>query len=82
MNGVAVTANSPGKYATAFGDGVTLAYTITHNLGTQDVVTSVYSATTPFAEIDCDVSHATANTLTLGFATAPTVNQFRVVVHG
>jgi len=82
VNGVAVTANSPGKYATAFGDGVTLAYTITHNLGTQDVVTSVYSATTPFAEIDCDVSHATANTLTLGFATAPTVNQFRVVVHG
>ncbi len=76
------------KYATSVGDGSTLSYTITHGLGTggaangQDVTVSVYSATTPFAEVDCDINHATVNTLTLGFAVAPTTNQYRVVVHG
>lgn len=82
INGVAVNANSPAKYATAIGDGSTLTYTVTHNLGTQDVVASVYSATTPFAEVDCDINHATANTATFTFASAPTAGQFRVVLHG
>jgi hypothetical protein len=70
------------KFAAAFGDGSTTAYTITHNLGTQDVHVGVYSATTPFAEVECDVAHATTNTITLTFAVAPTTNQYRVVVHG
>lgn len=70
------------KYAVTFGDGSTTSYTITHNLGTQDVVATIYNAATPFAEVDCDVSHATVNTLTLAFAVAPASNSLRVVVHG
>lgn len=70
------------KYAVAFGDGSSTSYTITHNLNTQDVTVALYSATTPFAEVDADISHATANTLTLAFAVAPTANQYRCVVHG
>jgi hypothetical protein len=70
------------KFAAAFGDGATLSYTITHNLGTQDVTVRVYSATTPWAEVECDINHATTNTITLIFAVAPTTNQYRVVVHG
>ncbi len=82
INGVLVNANNPQKYSTAIGDGATLTYTVTHNLGTQDVVASVYSATTPFAEVDCDINHATANTATFTFASAPSAGQFRVVLHG
>jgi hypothetical protein len=76
------------KYATTFGDGSSTSYTITHGLGTggatngQDVTVSVYQASTPFNEVDCDIAHTTANTVTLVFAVAPTTNQYRVVVHG
>ena len=70
------------KYAASLGDGSTLSYTITHNLGTQDVVVSLYQAASPYAEVDTDIAHATTNTLTLAFAVAPTANQYRVVVHG
>ncbi len=76
------------KYAQTFGDGSTLSYVITHGLGTlgvtngQDVTVQVYQAASPFNEIECDVGHTTVNTVTLGFAVAPTFNQYRVVVHG
>ena len=70
------------KYATTFGDGSTTSYTITHNLGTQDVTVGVYAAGSPFAEVECDVNHATINAITLIFAAAPSLNQLRVVVHG
>ena len=72
----------PGKYVIAFGDGAATSYTITHNLGTQDVMVTVYSATTPWAEVECDVQHSTTNTVTLLFSVAPTTNQYRCVVHG
>jgi hypothetical protein len=73
------------KYATGFGDGSTFVYTITHNLGTQDVTVEVYATASPYNEIDVDVNHATTNTVTLTFSNvnaAPTLNQYRVVVHG
>lgn len=69
------------KFATSIGDGSTLSYTVTHNLGTLDVTTEIYDNST-LAEIDTDVVHATTNTITVTFAVAPTSNQYRVVVHG
>jgi hypothetical protein len=70
------------KYATAFGDGSSTSYTITHSLGTQDVTVGVYAAASPYGEIECDVNHATTSTVTLAFAVAPTAGQYRVVVTG
>ena len=69
------------KYAANVGDGSATSYTITHNLNTRDVIVSVYEATGSYAEVVCDVNHATANTITLLFSVAPTSNQYRVVVH-
>lgn len=88
-NGISVLANTVAidstvvvsKYAATFGDGSATSYTITHNLNTRDVVVSVYEAASPYAEVVCDVAHATANTITLAFSVAPTSNQYRVVVH-
>ncbi len=88
-NGISVLANTVAidsavvvsKYAATFGDGSATSYTITHNLNTRDVVVSVYEAASPYAEVICDVAHATANTITLAFSVAPTSNQYRVVVH-
>jgi hypothetical protein len=88
-NGISVLTNTVAidssvvvsKYATAFGDGSATSYTITHNLGTRDVIVSVYEASGSYAEVVCDVNHATTNTITLLFSVAPTSNQYRVVVH-
>jgi len=70
------------KYAVSVGDGASLSYTITHNLGTQDVIVGLYQAASPYAVVDTDIANATTNTITLAFATAPTANQYRCVVHG
>lgn len=69
------------RYAASIGDGSSTSITVTHNLGTLDVVIEVYR-NSDGVKVECDVTHATTNTLTLGFATAPTSNQYRVVVIG
>jgi len=82
-NDVAVdTAVVVRKYATAIGDGSATSITVTHNLNTRDVTVAVYSATSTYDEVMCDVQHATVNTVTLLFSVAPTAGQYRAVVHG
>jgi len=73
---------APKRYAASFGDGSATSYTITHNLATRDITVAIYSNSGSYDEIECDVEHTTINTVTLVFATAPTSNQFRVVVLG
>jgi hypothetical protein len=70
------------KYNANVGDGAATSYTITHNLNTRDVQVTVYDNSAPYAEVICDVNHATTNTITLLFSVAPTSNQYRVVVQG
>ena len=88
--GITVTASGIGidtavvvtKYAANVGDGTNTSYTITHNLGTKDVIVSVYDNSSPYAEVICDVQHTSTTAITLLFSVAPTSNQYRVVVHG
>ena len=68
------------KYATTLATSAT-SYTVTHNLGTQDVTVSVYAVGTPYAEVMCDVQHTSTNTITVLFSVAPAANTYRVVVH-
>ena len=70
------------KYGADVGDGAATSYTITHSLGTRDVQVTVYDNSSPYAEVICDVNHATTDTITLLFSVAPTSNQYRVVVQG
>jgi hypothetical protein len=69
------------KYAVSIGDGSATSYTVTHNLGTRDVIVSVYESSGSYAEVMCDINHTTTNTITLLFSVAPTSNQYRVVVN-
>jgi hypothetical protein len=71
----------PEKFSVSIGDGSSLSYTVTHNLGTLDVTVEIYDNGTG-ARVMTDVVHATTNTLTISFGTAPTTNQYRVVVVG
>ena len=69
------------KYAANVGDGTATSYTISHNLGTRDVIVSIYDNSSPYAEVICDVQHTSTSAITLLFSVAPTSNQYRVVVH-
>jgi hypothetical protein len=69
------------KYAVSIGDGSATSYTVTHNLASLDVAVTVFNNSTG-DEVITDVTHATTNTLTIVFATAPASNAYRVVVVG
>ena len=68
------------KFAGNIGDGTNVAYVVTHSLGTRDVQVKVYRNGTPWDEVIVDVAHTSTNTITVSFSTAPTTNQFRVLV--
>jgi cytoskeletal protein CcmA (bactofilin family) len=57
-------------------------YTVTHNLGTKDVVVQIYEVASPYAQIEADVEHNSASAITIKFAVAPSAGEYRVVVIG
>jgi trimeric autotransporter adhesin len=69
------------KYKTTLNTSAT-SYTLTHNLGTKDVVTSIYEVAAPYAEILADVEHTSDSDVTIKFAVAPASGEYRVVVIG
>lgn len=70
------------RYSTTFGDGTNTSYTISHNIGSRDVMVSVRLANSPYDQVDCEVKMTDNNTVTLGFDVAPTSNELRVTVIG
>ena len=67
------------KANAAIGDGTSTTLTVTHNLGTQDVLVSVRETSTN-AGVLCDWVSNGANTVQLTFGTAPTAGQYKVTV--
>lgn len=68
------------SYVATIGDGTNVSYTVTHGLGTADVLYGLRNLTT--GEVDSyDVAAtASANALGLVFTTPPPANSVRVVV--
>jgi len=69
------------KVASTIGDGTATSIAVTHSLGTDDVVVEVYDASTK-ETIMCDIDRTSTNAVTLGFASAPATNAYRVVIIG
>lgn len=68
------------KFAQTLSTSAT-SYTITHNLGTLDVLVTVYTVSDG-SEVVVDNLRATTNTVTLNFNVAPASNAYRVVIVG
>lgn len=69
------------KFAQSIGDGSATSISITHGLGTTDIQVQVFEIATG-ATVECDVTRTSTTQVTLGFAVAPTSNQYRVLVLG
>lgn len=81
-SGVAVDTSIVARHvAAAIGNGSLTSIPVTHNLGTQDISVTVIRVS-DHAMVLTDWVATDANTVTLSFATAPTTNQYRVVVIG
>lgn len=70
------------KVAGNIGDGVATQFTVPHNLGTRDVVVSVYATDGTGDDVLADVQRPDLNNVLVAFASAPSSGAYRVVVHG
>jgi len=69
------------KFTAVIGDGTTLQYPVTHNLGTREVVVNVYDSAT-YDTVECDVVRTSSTVVTLGFTAAPASGAYTVVIVG
>lgn len=66
-------------FTASVGNAVNTSFALTHNLGTLDVMVQVYENSTGDTVI-ADVTRDTVNQVTVSFNSAPTTNQFRVII--
>lgn len=71
------------KYAGIItGDDTTTTFTITHNLNSRDIIVNVYDSST-YEDVIVDITKTSVNTVTIGFASAPTTGTtYNVVAIG
>lgn len=77
-SGTATVTNTQTNSANTFAVTITDTATVTHNLGTKDVIIQLYDVTTD-ETVYADVERASTNTATITFASTPT-NSIRVLV--
>ena len=60
----------------------TTSYTVTHNLGSSDVLVQVSEVASPYSKVETDVELTSDSAVTIKFATAPSSGAYKVVVIG
>lgn len=68
------------NYKANIGNGSATSITVTHSLGTRDVAVEVFRNSGDYDTVICDVQRTSTSVVTLVFGTAPTTNQYRVLV--
>jgi hypothetical protein len=67
-------------FTTDVGDGTNNSITVTHNLGSKNVIWQVYENGNSFEDVIPTVRRISNNALQFVFTVAPTLNQFKVVI--
>lgn len=67
-------------YCTLIGDGFNTVYNVTHNLNDDCVLVQVYEVSSG-AQVITDVTILSNNSVSVSFATAPSTNAYKVIVH-
>lgn len=75
------TAVTPRKFAQDVGDGSSASITVTHGLGSSDVIAQLRDKTSN-ALVECDIVVTNTTQVTFNFAVAPTSAQYRAVIVG
>lgn len=70
------------KFGQDIGDGSSTSYTVTHNYGSRDVTVEVYRNSGNYDTVLTEVRRSSTNAVQILFDSAPTTNQFRVVITG
>jgi hypothetical protein len=68
-------------YAGTIGNGTDTEYTVTHNLGTRDVLVVARNAESPYEQIDVRWEATSVNTVKFDFSSPPSNNSVRVAVY-
>lgn len=74
------SAASASSFAGNVGNGTDTSISVTHNLGTRDVTVQVYRNSGDYDEVIVETRRTSTSAVTLVFGTAPTSNQYRVVI--
>jgi hypothetical protein len=69
------------KYVETLSTSAT-SYTVTHNLGSSDVLVQVSEVASPYSKVETDVELTSDSAVTIKFATAPSSGAYKVVVIG
>jgi len=85
--GIQISSNGlGGKFAVNLDNGesaVSLSgntFTVTHNLGTRDIMVQVIERVSPYETVQVDVARPTTNTITVDFASAPGNTNYKVLI--
>lgn len=76
---IALLNSNNGTYRANIGNGTAVSYDITHNLNSTSVLYDVFKTATN-ERILCDTVIKSQNIVTVSFSTAPTSNQFYIVI--
>jgi hypothetical protein len=74
--------NSTLRYTEQIGNGALTNITVTHNIGRQFVTAQVFETSSPYAQVECDIECDSANVTSFTFNSAPSSNEYTVVIVG
>jgi len=70
------------KAVFTIGDASNTSFDVVHNLGTQDITIAVRMNNADYELVETDVKMKDANTVTIAFTDAPSVNAYKVIIVG
>lgn len=66
-------------FSVEIGDGSATSFTVTHNLGTRDLIVQLYDAST-YETVYAEVSRSSTSAINVRFNTAPAANDIKVLI--